>query len=317
MYGRNVTIPTNITKVLVCGPVEMQMVYMLAPDLLAGLTFTFNGNPTYVPEKYSNLPVVGGWYGKSTGNYETFMQYAPDIILTGDNTTIDERQEKFGTIPVVGVYCGNLLTNYKEEILFLGELFGVQEQAQKLLTFYEDAMSYVIDKTFNIQDDKAVTVYYAEGSDGLLTDPAGSMHTLLLSFCGGKNIANVTLLSGMGQSTVSMEQVLLWNPQMIIIGRSAQLTTYNYIMSNSTWQQIDAVKNNKVYIRPDNPCSWFDGPPGVGQILGMYWMVHTLYPSLTTDLDLNAKVTEFYSNFYHYDLTSEELALLMTNGGNL
>jgi iron complex transport system substrate-binding protein len=57
--------------------------------------------------------------------------------------------------------------------------------------------------------------------------------------------------------------------------------------------------------------SWFDGPPGPCQILGMYWVVNTLYPELTTELDLNAKIKEFYSNFLHYDITDAEITALL------
>ena len=80
MLGRNITVPTTINRVLTCGPIEMELVYMIAPDKLAGLSFTWNGGtgdpsglPPLVPDKYMNLPVVGGWFGTQTGNYETFI----------------------------------------------------------------------------------------------------------------------------------------------------------------------------------------------------------------------------------------------------
>jgi len=292
---------------------------MLAPDKLVGLPFSYNGNPAYVPAQYADITVVGGWYGQSTGNIETFLAQNPDIILDGtDSTTetLNAMQQQFGVVPVVGCSAGDYISQYKAEITFIGNLLGVQAQAQKLNDYYQAAMNYVTSKTFNIQPADRVTVYYAEGSAGLNTDPQGSMHTMLISFCGGVNVANVTLLPGYGMASTSMEAIYQWNPQMIIIGRGSQATLYNTIMNSPTWNQLDAVKNGKVYIRPDNPFSWFDGPPGPGQILGLYWMVHTLYPSLTTDLDLNAQVKTFYSDFFHYNLTDGEVQILLS-GGNL
>jgi len=50
MFGRTVTVPAEINRVLTTGPVEMELVYMLAPDKLAGLAFTFNGTTPYIPE---------------------------------------------------------------------------------------------------------------------------------------------------------------------------------------------------------------------------------------------------------------------------
>ncbi len=319
MYGRNVTVPTTINRVLCTSPIEAEFVYMLAPDKLVGLPFTYNGNPAYVPDAYASISVVGGWYGQSTGNVETFLAAKPDILLDGtDNTndTLAAMQQQFGTVPVLGCNAGDYLTQYKSEITFIGNLLGVQAQAQKLNDYYQDAMNYVTQKVYNIQPTNKVTVYYAEGSAGLNTDPQGSMHTMLVSFCGGVNVANVTLLPGYGMASTSMEAIYQWNPQVIIIGRGSQATLYNTITTSTTWGQLAAVQNGKVYIRPDNPFSWFDGPPGPGQILGMYWMVHTLYPSLTTDLNLNAQVKTFYSQFYHYNLTDDQVQTLLS-GGNL
>jgi len=299
----------------------MQIVYLLAPDKLAGLSFTFNGNPPLVPEKYKSLPVIGGWFGTQTGNYETFIAANPDIILEGTETSIKERQEKFGSIPVAGLkagegttnYADDALTGYEPEFRFLGELLGVQDRAESLISYYKEAMSYVEKTLENIPEEDRIRVYYAEGKEGFSTDPVGSMHTRLLEFCGGVNVAEVTLKPGYGMADASLEQILLWDPDMIIIGRGSQTTLYKSILSDSRWSQLRAVKNKQVAIRPDNPFSWFDGPPGPCHIVGTYWMINKLYPEETKDLDLKAKVKEFYSKFLQYDLTDQELEKLLAN----
>jgi len=180
MYGRQVTVPTVINKVLCTSPIEMEMVYLLAPDKLAGLVFNYNGNPPLVQNKYTSLPLIGGWYGTTTGNYETFIAAQPDIILEGTEANLTERQQKFGSIPVVGVQLTDYVTGYENEITFLGDLLGVQSQADNLITYYKDALSYVNGIVSKIPDNEKIKVYYAEGKDGLSTDPTGSMHTRLL-----------------------------------------------------------------------------------------------------------------------------------------
>ena len=313
MYGRKVTVPAVINRVLASGPVEMELVFMLAPDKLAGLAFTFNGAIPLVPDKYTKLPVVGGWFGTTTGNYETFIAANPDIILEGSSTNIAERQTKFGSIPVVGVDEGDLMFNYKAAITFLGDLLGVPQQAADLVNYYTDASLYVSSIVSQIPASSRVKVYYAEGKDGLSTDPLGSQHTALMAFCGGSNVASVALLPGMGQAAATMEQILLWDPDMIIIGRGTQADLYKTVMTDPRWSTLRAVKNGKVFVRPDNPLSWFDGPPGPCQILGMYWMVNKLYPDQTKGLDLNSKIKEFYSKFLHYQLTDAQVTTLLAN----
>ncbi len=168
-------------------------------------------------------------------------------------------------------------------------------------------MSYVNSITSQIPANAKVKVYYAEGSDGFSTDPSGSQHTQLLDFCGATNVAKVSLLPGYGMAGTNLEQILLWDPDMILIGRGSQASLYSTIMTDSRWAQARAVKNKKVFIRPDNPLSWFDGPPGPSQIVGMYWMVNKLYPDQTKGLDLSCKIKEFYSKFLNYQLTDADV----------
>jgi iron complex transport system substrate-binding protein len=313
MFGREVTVPPVINNVLACGLVEMELIYMLAPDKLAGMSSSFNGNPALVKEEYASLPVVGGWSGALTGNYETFIAAEPDVIIDGDDINIADRQSKFGDIPVVGVDTGDLLFDYEKATRFLGELLGVEEKAEALIDYYQDAMLYVYDAVSDIPENERVRVYYAEGKEGFNTDPPGSIHTMLLDFCGGINVADVTLLPGYGMAEASMEQILIWDPDLIIIGRGSQASLYQAIMNDQRWAGLRAVQEGKVILRPDNPFSWFDGPPGPCQILGMYWMVNLLYPEQTQDLDLNAKIEEFYSDYLHYDLTPAEIENLLSN----
>lgn len=313
MFGRKLTIANPVNRVLCSGPVEATLVYLIAPDKLVGLAAGFNGAPPLVPDKYAALPVIGAWYGAQVGNYETFVTYNPDIILEGKLENLPERQQKFGSIPVVGDDTGaDLLLHFEDCITFIGNLLDAQEQAAELNAFYEEAMNYVNSVVSQIPADEKVRVYYAEGLEGLNTEPNGSFHTNLIDFCGGINVAEkVPLIPGYGMSQVSLENILQWDPDMIILGRATPADLYQEIMSNSKWARLKAVKNNQVYIRPDNPLSIFDGPPGPAQILGMYWMVHTLYPERTADLDLNAKFKEFYSKFFHYDLTDDEVSYLL------
>ncbi len=313
--GRTVEIPTVINKVLCCGPVECILTYMLAPEKLGGWAYLPNSMPgaDYYDTQYADLPVVGGWFGKATGNYETFISLEPDIILTSEEVTVKERQQKFGNIPVVCINVYNTYDTMPDSIAKMGDILGAEPQAQKLIDYYNEAVRYVSWIVANITEEEKVTVYYAEGDGGLSTEPAGSQRTELIDFCGGSNVAVVGAQTGYGMTTVSMEQILIWNPDIIIIGRAADASLYDTILSDKRWKTIQAVTNERVYLRPNNPFSWFDGPSGMNEIIGIYWMIQTLYPTQCTDLDLKDKVQEFYLDFYHYTLTDSDYTALMAN----
>ena len=137
MIGRNLTVPTHILRVLTTGPQLMELVYMLDPAALAGLSFTYNGAPTageafppLVPLNMTGLPVVGGWFGTQVGNYETFIGERPDVILDAEienMTNVNNMQNNFAPIPVVEVdpnFAVNV-TTYASTITFVGNLLGV------------------------------------------------------------------------------------------------------------------------------------------------------------------------------------------------
>lgn len=316
MAGRTVVVPVTITRVLSTSPPTTIELYVLAPDKLIGINFDANkqnGN-VYLPEKYRTLPNVGGWFGKTTGNYETFIQMNPEIIIEGGvisgnfSTTIEERQQKFGTLPVVGVQDSANVTGYSSSIQFLGTLLGEEQQAASLSEYYNRVLTTVTSRVSSIPKSEKTRVYYAEGPKGLMTDPAGSSHAELIDLAGGLNVADCALTPGMGQTPVSMEQVTKWNPEVIIAGDP---TFYAAVYNDTLWQAIPAVKNHRVYLVPQSPFTWFDRPPGVNRIIGIPWTAKVLYPDKFKDVDMPALTKEFYSKFYHYNLTDSEVNSLL------
>ena len=311
MYGRTIEVPGDIKHFLCTGSLEMLMAFMIAPDKISGLNFAPNGN--LLNEKYRSLPIVGGWFGKQSGNYEEFIALGPDVIIEGREDALTERQAKFGSIPVIGLKTGESLRDYPAAMQFLGNLLNKNKDTDRLLDYYETALRFADGVKESKSAAEKVTVYYAEGNNGLSTDPAGSAHTELIDMCGGLNVADISLAKGYGMIDVSMEQVFMWDPDIIIIGRASQAELYSTIMNDSRWQKLRAVREGKVFVRPEDPFSWFDGPTGPNQVVGIYWMVHQLYPEQITLNKLKEKVKEFYQLFYHYDLSETELARLLGN----
>ncbi|HOI40529.1 MAG TPA: ABC transporter substrate-binding protein [Methanobacterium sp.] len=312
MVGRNVTVPAQINTVVATSPPTTNLIYMLAPEKLAGWNFKPTGQ--YMDPKYKNLTEVGGWFGKQTGNYETFISINPDIVMEGSSPltnasdTVNKRQEKFGAIPVVAVLEVSNVTKFTKPIKFMGQALGAEDKADKLISFYNKVYSKVNSTASKIPEDEKKKVYYAEGPEGLQTDPSGSQHSQLIELAGGINIADVPIKKGMGMSDVSMEQVLQWNPDVILVGDPV---FYKKVYKDSKWQNVKAVKEKQVFLIPQDPLNWFDRPPGVNIILGIPWTAKTLYPDKFQDLDMESLTKEFYSEFYHYQLTDDQVNSLL------
>ena len=319
MAGRTVTIPTQINTVVATDPPMTTIIYMLAPEKLGGMNFQWTTEEIeYVPSEYQNIPNIGGWYGSNTGNYEQFIATNPDIIiesiseLGGDNTTIEDQQEKFGTIPLIAVTDNTDVTKIDETIRFIGQIIGAEDTANQLCEYNDKYLNIVKETNSSIPDNERRTVYYAEGEDGLSTDPNGTAHAQLISLCGGYNVADIESQEGEGQIQVSIEQVVKWNPQVIIANDP---TFYNKIYTDPTWSTIDAVKNHQVYLSPQSPFKWIDRPPGANIIIGVPWMAKVLYPEYYQDINLHDATHEFYSQFYHIDLSDQQITDILEGSG--
>lgn len=328
MAGRNVNVSTPVTKVLSTSPTPTVLTYMLAPDKLIAFNYqTTKEEQRYMPDKYKSLESVGGWFGAQSGNYEQFILMEPDVVFesvtisnssykgyhTSNTDMLKQRQTKFGEIPVVGVNDTSDIVNLNPSILFMGKILGANEKANKLAEFNTKSQKEVTNVVSKIPEDEKVRVYYAEDTDGLKTDPSGSVHGQLIDFCGGKNVADVRIQGGKGQTDVSMEQVLKWNPEVII---TTDPHFYKSVVYNdSNWKNVEAVKNKRVYLSPQSPFKWFDRPTGSNMIIGIPWTAKILYPDKFKNLDLKSEVKYFYKEFYHYDLSDDEVKELLLSSG--
>jgi iron complex transport system substrate-binding protein len=268
-----------------------------------------------MPAKYKELPVLGGGQGQGQGNanYETVISKNPDVIFaghSGDNDTINKLQQKFGSIPVVDVEGDNNLSNIASAIKFMGYVLGKQNQSTELINFYNDVLNQVNGTVSTIPDSQKKKVYYARSADGLTTFAPDSPQTQLINICGGKNVVESPVSSG--GMAVSMELVLQWNPDVIITSSSE---FYKNVYSDKSWQSVNAVKNKQVYLTPQDPFNWFESPPGANTIIGIPWTAKVLYPDKFTNLDMNNLTKEFYSKFYHYNLTDSQVSSILSSSG--
>jgi iron complex transport system substrate-binding protein len=312
MLGRNVHVPFNVSRVASLSNSVTVQTYMLAPDKLIGWDSNRTAEQnTYMPTNYQNLPVMGG--GKKDANYETFISMNPDLVFVGHGTTLDDvndMQQKLGTVPLLDVEGDNNLTDIDSSINFIGKAIGEQNKANQLISFHQKVLSEITSRTTNIPENEKKRVYYARDGTGLMTNPSGSAHTQLIEMCGGINVAQVPITKG--SVGVSMEQVLKWNPDVII---ASDRTFYQNIYSDPLWQNVKAVQDKQVYLVPSSPFNWFENPPGANTILGIPWTAKVLYPEKFNDMDLKNITKEFYSNFYHYNLTDDEVNTIISSSG--
>jgi iron complex transport system substrate-binding protein len=307
--GRPVTIPALPAKVLGSAT----FVYLVAPDKIGG----WESNLTDESRRYySALPENITIVSSSSKSYEAQIALHPDLVFIscGDGNAIrydsvNLTQEKYGTIPVVCLNNTQNVTNAASSFRFMGDVLGVPDRADELIRYYERVSGEIQAKISAIPEEKRVRVYYAEGTNGLATDASGSIHSQLIDLCGGNNVAGFGgLQSGSGMTAVTMESVLMWKPD-VIITTNKEFATNAY--NDSSWQRIPAVQNHRVYVTPGKPSNWFDRSPNINRIAGMSWTSHVLYPDLFSEDWLKKNVKEYFSLYYRYDMSDEEITSVL------
>lgn len=320
MANRTVNIPNSVDKIVATSPPMTTIVYMLAPEKLGGVNFQWTDEElTYVPNQYRDYPVIGGWFGSQDGNYEEFIASEPNFVIEGidegmgvDLSTVEERQEKFGQIPVVAVTDNTNVTKIDNTIQFLGKILGTTDKADELIKFNDKYLNIVKDTAKSIPDSEKKSVYYASGEDGLSTYPSSSSHGQLISLVGGRNVADTEIKNTGSELTISIEQVMAWNPDIII---ATDPDFYKKVYNDSKWSNVKAVKDHKVYLSPQSPFKWFDRPPGANIIIGVPWTAKVIYPDKYSNIDMVDVTKTFYSEFYHYDLSDDEVKTILTSSG--
>ncbi len=312
MAGRVMEIPEEIETVFSANPISAIYLYTLVPDSLLGWNYELNEiERSIILEKYHDLPSFG--MGDAV-NHEAVIAAGPTIALNvsaindGAIDQSDQLAEKLG-VPVVMV--SNKLEDAPAVYRFLGELFGVEEQAEKLALYAETTFGDI--SGMAIPDEEKVRIYYGNGEDSLETAPAGSSHAQIIDMVNAINAADLELGDG-SRVQISLEQLLAWDPDVIVVNGEPKSNTSggtaaDAILNDSNFVTLKAVQNDMVFGTPNAPFSWVDRPPGPNRIVGMRWLAKKIYPDYF-DYDVDNEVREFFRLFYHTELTDEQLEKL-------
>lgn len=313
--GREVTVPANVEKVAVSGPLAQIVVFAMAPDKLVGIANAWDESAAqFLDTKYYDLPLLGQLYGgKGEMNLETLLAAAPDVVIDVGEPKgsivedMDALQEQTG-IPFVHIDA--YLAAMDDTYAMLGDLLAMPNEAQGLA----DYCRYAYDRAVEIANSvEKANLLYITGDEGLNVIAKGSYHAEAIDLL-ANNLAVVEEPSSKGTGNeVDMEQILNWNPDVILF---APGSIYASVGSNENWQTVTAIKNGTYYEVPMGPYNWMGFPPSVQRLLGMTWMAKILYPT-AADYDLYTEVSTYFQLFYHCELTQAQYDALVAGAAPL
>lgn len=312
--GRTVALPVEVEHIVPSGALAQTVLYTLCPDKLQSLSSALTRvQKKYIDKKYWELPITGQFYGGgATVNYEEIIRAAPDVIIDIGETKehiaadMDALQEQTG-IPTIFVEAS--LATMAAAYETLGKITGETEQAMACAAYIHETLAEASKFSMQIPENERKRVLYAQGEYGTEVLGMGSVHAEVLNYVAAENVAKLDAVASEGGNEVSMEQIYLWEPQVIILSPDAN---YNEIFDDPAWGNVQAVKDGAVYEVPSGPFNWMDRPPSVQRVLAVKWLGNLLYPDIF-NIDMVLETQEFYRLFFHYDLTEDEARALMEN----
>nr|WP_314638910.1 ABC transporter substrate-binding protein [uncultured Olsenella sp.] len=310
--GREVELPSNITKVAASGPVAQQILLTIAPEDMVGLaTKLTDGQAALFDDSVAQLPVFGQIYGgKGDFNKEAVADAAPQLVIDlGEakktiKEDMDQLQEQLG-IPCVHIETS--LDSYDEVYRTLGILLGKEGRAAELSSYCKKAYDEVDGVVSTIPESDRPKVAYLLGDSGLNAIAKGSFQGAVVDFVASNAIVTEKASgSGKGQE-VSLEQIASFDPQLIVFGPGS---IYPGVGEDPAWSELSAIKGSNYYQVPASPYNWLSSPPSVNQVAGMQWLARVCYPQkFQTGVEDVAK--DYFKTFYGHDLSDSELEDLL------
>jgi iron complex transport system substrate-binding protein len=256
-----------------------QRIISISPGLTESLYALGAGDRVIVTDQYSDFPAENQSKAKLNTypkpNVEEIVSLKPDLIVVlveGDDFIQQMAAQK---IPILKIFP-TTFDNTLKDILLLGQVTGTTPKAEQITANMRERADAVTAKTKNAP--KVSVLYELDASDAtkpFVAGPAGFFGSLV-PLAGGKNIFD-DLGGPSGQ--VSSEQIVSRNPDIIILGDSNSpynAQTPDLVRARSGWNQINAVKNGRIY--PLNDA--FLSRPGPRLIDGLEQMAKIIHPEL-------------------------------------
>ncbi len=309
--GRVMELPAQLNKVAVSGPLAQIVLFALCPDKLVGVANAWDESAKdFLDDRYYNLPELGQLYGgKGELNLETLLHSGAEIVIdVGEPKAtvaedLDALQEQTG-VPFAHVTATTQTMG--EAYRMLGALLGMPDEAEALAAYCERVYASTLEIAGSVEK---TDLLYITGDAGLNVIARGSYHAEVIDLL-SNNLAVVDTPSSKGTGNeTDMEQLLLWNPDVILF---APESVYASVGSDPAWQSMKAIHEGAYYEVPFGPYNWMGFPPSVQRYLGMLWMARLLYPE-TAQYDLYAEVAEYFRMFYHCEITRSQYDALVAN----
>lgn len=256
--GRSVTVPEHPKRIVSMAAAATVTIYDIeAENLIVGVD---QYSIDYVPEA-SEKACVGSCYNPSL---ESIVGLEPDLIIAWYYARISSLEENIPIIYIDPRSIHDMLLTMK----MIGFVVGRENEVAQVISGIENRMA-VIEKKIDVSKENRPFVYYELNGMGK-TVGHGTFTNEMIFVAGGINIASDEPVK---YPILSPELIIWKNPDVIVVVSHG--ADVEEIKNRGGWQEIDAVKKNRVH---EIESSWVSPTPSM--ILGLEQFAKWFHPTL-------------------------------------
>ena len=258
--GRLVAFNGTPQRIISLAPSNTEILFALGlGDKLVGVTSWCD----YPPEALDKEQV--GEY--DTPDMEKIVALNPDLILVSYGTSMEIINGMVGLgLTVFGIKSTDL-DDVLNDIRTIGEITDKEIEAQALTSEMESRIQAVTIQTTELEQWPKV-FYLFDTYGGLWTVGQGTFIHELIEKAGGVNICqNLT-----GYTTITLEEVIARNPEIVIAGEWA----YDWAINATELSSTNASQTDRIFTCDDDLVQ----RPGPRLVEGLEWLAYLIHPEI-------------------------------------
>ncbi len=265
--GRTVTLAKPAQRIVSMAPSNTEILFAIG----AGAQVVGRDEFSNYPPEVSKIASVGG----SMGNYsqEAIVNLKPDLVLAAEINTADQVKalENLG-LTVYLLKNPSDLNGMYQNLMTIATLTGHEKETSTLVDSLKTRVQAVTSKLANVTS-KPTVFYELDATDpnAPYTSGPGTFLNLLIDMAGGKNVGG-DLSSAWAQ--ISIENLIVANPDFILLGDSNYGATPEAVKARAGWSTLKAVTGGQIYPFNDDLVS----RPGPRLVDGLEALAELIHP---------------------------------------
>ncbi|AJA48442.1 hypothetical protein CPAST_c23720 [Clostridium pasteurianum DSM 525 = ATCC 6013] len=312
--GKKVEIPTNIKRIADSWQAHNEVITMLgAGDKIVATVLTEKSRPWLYKVNSQMHNAVTVFNSDGSANTEELIKTKPDIVFMPLNAKNADRVSQLG-VPTVQLNFTDF-DGLKKTFKLTGEILGsdAEKRADEYISYLDGKLNMITDVTSKIPESEKPKVLHVTSLSPLTVDGSDTIIDAWIKVAGGINAASD--VKG-NNKQISMEQMLKWNPDVIILSSNTLMKQSgkqikDILLQDQSWKQVNAVKSEKVYFNPDGAFYW--DRYSAEEALQIQWAAKTLHPDKFSQMDILKETRSFYKSFLNYDLSEKEANKIINN----